>query len=375
MAEEAQAGGDASESPLVSVIVPAFDAEAMLAETLRSIAGQTYRKLEILIVDDGSTDRTGELAEAFCSEEPRAMLLRKANGGVASARNFGIAHAQGEWIAPIDSDDLWHPTKIAKQVAAALAVPEPPGFVYCWFRTIDPEGRVTGSGERHVVDGPALHRLAYVNFVGNGSAPLIWRTAAAEAGGYEESLQAAGAPGCDDPLLQLQVARERPIACVPEYLVGYRTTPGSISDNHERMFRSWGLALTRFRGGCADVPQRIWRWNLGRRTLTLAESRMLRGDWGGGAAMLARALRLDPGRTIRILAYRLGRWLGKRLGGPRGAPERPRFLELDTRAPFSGDRHEIHGWTARLEVYERRRMERLAAEDGDAALAKPPRSQ
>src|SRR5687768_4414886 len=155
------------DGPLVSVVVPAFNAEDSLEATLRSVAGQSWRDLEIIIVDDGSTDRTAAIAEAFCARDPRGTLLRKANNGVASARNHGLAHARGEWVAPVDADDLWHPTKIGKQVAAALAAPEQPGFVYCWFRTVDGEGRVTGSGEAQAVDGPALRRLAYMNFVGN----------------------------------------------------------------------------------------------------------------------------------------------------------------------------------------------------------------
>src|SRR5690349_4931277 len=213
--------------PLVSVVLPAYNSQRTLAETLRSIARQSYRNLEIIIVDDGSSDGTAAVAAAFCAEDERARLLSQPNSGVAAARNRGLAAATGEWVAMIDADDLWHPTKIEKQVTAALAAPEPPGFVYCWFRTIDEEGRVTGSGEAHAVRGPALRRLLYVNFVGNGSAPLYARSAMVAAGGFEESLQADGAHGCDDALMQLRVARSSPVAVVPEFLVGYRHTPGS----------------------------------------------------------------------------------------------------------------------------------------------------
>src|SRR5688500_7051125 len=207
MGDEAEAKGDEGEGPLVSVVIPAFNAEDSLEATLSSVANQTYRKLEIVIVDDGSTDGTAEIAEAFCARDRRGVLLRKPNGGVASARNCGLAHAKGEWVAPVDADDLWHPAKIGKQVSAALAAPERPGFVYCWFRTIDGAGRVTGSGEAHRVTGPALRRLAYCNFVGNGSAPLIDRQAAIAAGGYAEELQRGGAQGCEDALIQLRLAR------------------------------------------------------------------------------------------------------------------------------------------------------------------------
>jgi glycosyltransferase involved in cell wall biosynthesis len=366
MADEAGARETGSEGPLVSVIIPAFNAEASLEATLSSVASQTWRKLEIVIVDDGSTDRTAEIAAAFCARDPRGVLLHKANGGVASARNHGLAHASGEWVAPVDADDLWHPTKIARQVAAALAAPERPGLVYCWFRTIDAEGRVTGSGEAHAVDGPALRRLAYRNFVGNGSGPLIVREAAIAAGGYDEGLQRDGAQGCEDALIQLRLARTHALACVPEYLVGYRNTPGAMSGNQERMFRSWGLALGRFREEGGGVPERVLGWNMGRRCLTLAESRAIRRDWAGTAGMLARAAWLDPGRTGRVLAYRTARFLRRKLGRARPASERPLFLDCDPRAPISGDRNEIAGWAARLDSFERRRMERLA--EGESGL-------
>src|SRR5690349_14922749 len=116
--------------------MPAWNAEATIVEALHSVAAQTYRNLEIIIVDDGSTDRTAALASEFCVSDPRGHIVSRSNGGPAAARNLGIAEARGEWIALIDADDLWHPTKIEKQVAIALAAHEPPGFVYCWYRKI-----------------------------------------------------------------------------------------------------------------------------------------------------------------------------------------------------------------------------------------------
>jgi glycosyltransferase involved in cell wall biosynthesis len=340
---------------------------------LESVAAQSYRNLQIIIVDDGSTDRTAGIAESFCAKDERALLLCEANGGVASARNHGLAAAGGEWIAMIDSDDLWHRTKIEKQMDAAQSAGERPGLVYCWFRTIDGDGRVTGSGEAYLVEGPSLHRLTYVNFVGNGSAPLFLREAAVAAGGFDESLQARGAHGCDDALIQLRVASAWPVAVVPEYLVGYRNRPGSVSDDQERMFRSWGLASDLFRAERPDVPERIVGWNLGRRCLTLAERRAIEGRYGGGARMLAKAAWLDPARTARILAYRAARLVRRKLK-PGRERERPFFLDLDTRLPWSGDRHEIAGWAKRLARFERSRMDRLAAADRRAALAKPLQS-
>src|SRR5262245_57856494 len=98
--------------PVVSVVVPAFNAGATLDQTLRSVRAQTYTHLEVIVVDDGSKDATAEIALAHAKSDARIRLVRQANGGVASARNAGIREARAALVAPIDADDLWAPTKI-----------------------------------------------------------------------------------------------------------------------------------------------------------------------------------------------------------------------------------------------------------------------
>jgi glycosyltransferase involved in cell wall biosynthesis len=150
---------------LVSVVIPAFNAVKTLENTLRSAAAQTHAELEILIIDDGSSDDTAAIATAFCAQDRRARLISQANAGVAVARNSGIAAARGEWLAPLDADDLWHPTKIERQLDAALNAAEVPGLVYCWFHLIDEQDRVIGSSEGYEVRGQALDRLLFFNIV------------------------------------------------------------------------------------------------------------------------------------------------------------------------------------------------------------------
>src|SRR4051794_36334456 len=109
------------DQPLVSVVIPAWNVEATLGDTLESVARQTYPNIEIIIVDDGSTDATADIAEEYCRRAGNAKLVKQRNRGPAAARNRGIAEARAEWIALLDADDLWHPTKLQKQVASALA--------------------------------------------------------------------------------------------------------------------------------------------------------------------------------------------------------------------------------------------------------------
>jgi glycosyltransferase involved in cell wall biosynthesis len=322
-----------AEAVLVSVIVPVHNGAATLEETLGSVAAQTHRDIEILIVDDGSTDGTTRVAERFCAREPRARLIRQPHGGVASARNRGIAEARGAWVAPIDSDDLWHPDKLAAQIEAAAAAPVPVGFVYCWFDYVDAEGRSLGPGERFAVEGRGFERLVYRNYVGNGSALLISREALRSVGGYDEGRGFLDC--CEDMVLQLRLARRYPVAVVPRPLVGYRIG-GARSADYRRAYRSWLAALKLLAAKGEGLPGRAGRWNLAWRRLQAAEAAAWRGRGLEAARYLAAAMLGDPVRTTLALGGRLGRTAAKRLGWR--DPDR---------------------WTAPLERLDRRRMDRL----------------
>jgi glycosyltransferase involved in cell wall biosynthesis len=142
-AAHARAGHDSpGRAGLVSVIIPAYNEAATIERTISSVRSQTYSNLEMQVVDDGSTDETAAIVQRLAGIDHRIMLLRKPNGGLSSARNYGIAHAGGEFIAPIDADDLWHPDKIKKQMAVMRDGGDQVGLVYCWSRAIDERDRV-----------------------------------------------------------------------------------------------------------------------------------------------------------------------------------------------------------------------------------------
>ncbi|HEY9862115.1 MAG TPA: glycosyltransferase family A protein, partial [Candidatus Obscuribacterales bacterium] len=96
-----------TDAPLVSVIIPAYNAERFIARTLESVLNQTYQNIEVLVVDDGSSDRTPEIVHHFAEIDARIILFHQSNAGVAAARNLAIQHAKGEFIAPLDADDIW----------------------------------------------------------------------------------------------------------------------------------------------------------------------------------------------------------------------------------------------------------------------------
>ncbi|MDB5693169.1 MAG: glycosyltransferase family 2 protein [Alphaproteobacteria bacterium] len=350
--------GPASALPLVSVIVPAFDAEATLAETLRSALAQTWPNIEVIVVDDGSTDRTAGIAARFEAEDGRVTLLRKDHGGVSSARNLAIAHARGDYVAPLDADDLWHPTKIEKQVEAARRGAVPPGFVYTLFRRIDMAGHVCGSGPQESLRGLVVHRHLHRNFVGNGSAMLIRRDALLEAGGYDERLLRG-----EDYLLQLRIASRHRVEIVPEYLVGYRLSPGSLSSDWRTALPSWTAIRRLVRETCPGPAHEMDVWMHGRRCFDFAENAAWQRRYPAAAALLLRALWADPLRTSANLAYRLARRRLRRGGGASPAAPGPSFEATSpSEAPAADPYAHLRAarWLRRL---DERRMARLARLD------------
>lgn len=113
--------------PTVSVVIPCYNGAAFLAETLRSVLGQTYAPLEVIVIDDGSTDNSATIAAGF---GPPVRVVRQENRGESAARNRGIALARGDWVALLDADDLWEPEKLELQVHALR---DAPGDVVCVY--------------------------------------------------------------------------------------------------------------------------------------------------------------------------------------------------------------------------------------------------
>ena len=126
---------------LVSVIIPTFNRAYCLARTLDSVLAQTHAELEVLVIDDGSTDDTMSLVQTRYGQDARVRYIHQANCGVAGARNTGIVAASGDFVALLDSDDVWQPWKIELQVACLRQYPQL-GMVWTDMEAIDPSGQV-----------------------------------------------------------------------------------------------------------------------------------------------------------------------------------------------------------------------------------------
>lgn len=237
----------AEAEPLVTVIIPAYDSAATIDATLRSVRAQTYRHLEILIVDDGSQDQTPQIVLDHATQDPRIRLIRQPNAGVARARNRAIAESTGELIAPIDADDLWRADKIERQVQALAASGPRTALVYAWYALIDGRDRILSLHHSPVARGDVLRQICRGNLIGNGSSPLIRKSVLVEIGGYEPALRDQGAQGCEDHLIYFRIAERHHFAVAADHLVGYRRTPTNMSSDVFQMVRSWRVVAQEMR--------------------------------------------------------------------------------------------------------------------------------
>ncbi|MBT9315559.1 glycosyltransferase family 2 protein [Leptothoe spongobia] len=210
--------------PIISVIIPAYNSEKTIQESIDSVLTQTFSDFELIIVNDGSTDKTLELVEGI--KDPRLRILSFENAGAAATRNRGIAKAKGDFIAFLDADDIWTTGKLADQLAAFKHEPSA-GLVYSWSDYINFSGDFLCVGKR-VITSESIEdtyaKLLVSNFLENGSTPLIRIDILKEVGCFDESLESS-----QDLDLYLKIAAKYRFVTVPKVQVKYRVTPGSIT--------------------------------------------------------------------------------------------------------------------------------------------------
>lgn len=283
-----------SDFPLVSVIIPAYNAEDFIGKTLESVISQTYKNIEVLVVDDGSKDRTPEIVKSFTQKDQRVRLLQQSNAGVAAARNLGLANSGGEFIAPIDADDIWYPQNIEKQVECMLQAELSVGLVYAWSAYIDEQGLLTGGSKISSEEGEVYISLIRGNFIGNTSAALIRRTCFEQIGGFNSQLRAQNAQGCEDWDLYLRIAEFYQFRVVPEFLIGYRQVMGSMSCNYAAMVKSHQLTMADAQQRNPNTPAMIYRWSCSNYYRYMVSKSHQCGDHGNSLFWTCKALAIDP---------------------------------------------------------------------------------
>ena len=214
------------DGPLVSVVIPTYNQASYLREAIDSVLAQAYRPLELIVVDDGSTDATPEVIAEYGD---RLTAIRQVNHGAAHALNVGLKAARGAFICWLSSDDAFLPDKIERQVAALAADPAA-GLCCTGWETMDAEGTTLGSFPSvEWIHPDALVATFWRNPI-NGSTVMLPRRSFEEIGPFNEELRADV-----DGEMWLRLARRYPFATVPEVLLRYRVHAEAMSRNIELM--------------------------------------------------------------------------------------------------------------------------------------------
>ena len=235
--------------PTVDVVIPVRDGARFLGTCLDSVLAQTYPLDGVFVVDDGSQDESPEIAAAYAKRDARIRVIRTEPRGLPHARNAGIRAGSAEFVAFVDSDDIWKPEKIERQMAVFGAASNDVGFVHCSFYPIDETGADLDSAHIPVpskrgdiffdlIDGYSL--------TGSGSAVVVRRSLLLRVGGFDESLTFG-----EDFDLWLRLAKVSHVDYVADALVGIHEHAGSMQRRHdptrkERSFLSRICALEKF---------------------------------------------------------------------------------------------------------------------------------
>ena len=237
--------------PLVSVVMPVYNTEAYVADSVMSVLVQSYGNFELLIIDDSGQDNSIAICEAI--DDPRIRIIRQENRGLAGARNTGIRHAQGSLIAFLDSDDLWMPRKLERHVQH-FAMNDSLGVSFSGSLLIDDEGFPLSVRMNPKLDDVDARDVFLRNPVGNGSAPVIRR----------ETLDAIAFPGRPGEFNWFDEAfrQSEDIECwlrialktkwrfegIEGYLTVYRINAGGLSANILNQYESWCRVRDKVRG-------------------------------------------------------------------------------------------------------------------------------
>lgn len=231
--------------PTVSVVIPAYNSQATIRETVASIQRQSFTDFELIAIDDGSSDRTVEILKGIV--DPRLKVYSFPNSGLSVARNRGIERATSEFISFIDADDLWTENKLARQLETLQQNPQA-GVAYSMTLVLGRDGSSIYAGTSATHEGDVLAHLLLNNFIASGSNAMLRRQAIESVGGFDPGLTS-----CEDWDYWLRLAAIWPFAVVPEAQIFYRQSSRSMSADIEGMEKNF---LTVYQRAFARAPER-----------------------------------------------------------------------------------------------------------------------
>ena len=225
----------------VSIVVPVYNQEKYIDSCIKSALAQTYDDCEIIVVNDGSTDRT---SEACLSYRDEIRYFEKSNGGPSSALNMGLSKMKGSWFKWLSSDDLLKPKSLETMLNKAQDTCE--SVIYGDWEMIDENGNTLGtSREKSFSHHEDFCIALFDGFIGNASASLIRRACFRRTGKFDERLRFG-----EDYLMWLKLAKHYRFVHVPQVVAAYRYHPGSLTDTN----------LDRLRQNSAHIRETGWRY-------------------------------------------------------------------------------------------------------------------
>ena len=282
--------------PLITAVVVNHNYGRYLGECLDSVLEQSYPSMEIIVVDDGSTDNSLEILQSY---KDRTLLIQQENRGVSAARNVGLAKSKGEWIAFLDSDDAWRPEKLQKQ--SNYFTQPTVGMVFCGIEFTDDSGRCLGSARPSNTGNFLSQLVTFTSPPIGGSAAVIRSECLRNLGGFDEQLSTAA-----DLDMWIRIAARYEICAVSAPLVKYRCHSTSMhlnvrlfeSDNHR-------LLTNVFSNPSFASVHHLRRQSLGRFHMILAGSYSQQGGWGRAVRCALKGLLYSPHELTHLLGMPL----------------------------------------------------------------------
>jgi glycosyltransferase involved in cell wall biosynthesis len=280
----------------ISVVIPAYNSAAYIRETLESVLAQTYPPLETIVIDDGSTDTTAEIVQSYAG---RVRLLQQDHQGVSAARNLGIKEARGDYIAFVDSDDLWLPEKLRLQAACLLE--KDVVWVTCYVDYFsDKSGQILYHYRKKLYEGDVLEQEFVYKFI-RSPTPVVKRTVFEEIGYFNEEYDVRT---IEDTDMWLRIAARYPLGAVYKVLALKREYPASSSNSmpEAEKLRIQLLGVDRC---VAREPQRLAQYKqrvLANIYFRHSATLIKRGEYGRAQELIDQARRLDA-FSLEVNAY------------------------------------------------------------------------
>jgi len=284
-----------TEKPFVSVVLPTYNRAYILGDAIKSVLGQTYANLELIVVDDGSTDNTKEFVQTYT--DPRIRYVRhEHNKGLAASRNTGIREARGAFVANLDSDDVWMLQKLERELAVFSTTAPETGVVYSQYERTYSNGRITVFPDVPVPAHNFQKMLLEVNLISMQMA-LVKKDVFENAGYFDESI-----PALQDWEFWIRASAKTQFVFLPEVLTKGVVLSDSIANNPEKRLRGREKIFIKHEELFKTMPA-IYA----RHAFTIGHTNALRGNLHNALPFLWKAITAQPFHMKYLISFILAK--------------------------------------------------------------------